>query len=164
MDIKANEIQMIPLDQITLNPKNRNKHPANQIDALAKIIKAQGFRRPLTISKRSGLLVCGEGRYLAAAKLGYQFVPVMYQEYESEEQEYADGIADNAVDKWAELDYPAINQDLADLGPFDIDLLGIEDFKVEPLEHEGFTPDHSKQIKCPHCGAEFEVGTTKKTD
>lgn len=135
MDIKSKNIEIYKIDEIKLNPNNRNKHPEEQIDRLSKIIKYQGFRRPVTISNRTGFLVAGEGRYLAAKKLGYTEIPVMFQDYESEEQEYADGIADNAVDKMAQLDYSSINLDLQNLGPeFDIDLLGIQNFFLEPAE------------------------------
>ncbi len=129
MDIKAQAIKLVSLSEIKLNPKNRNKHSAEQIARIAEILKYQGFRRPGTISNQTGNLVCGEGRYLAAKKLGLKAMPIMYQDYDSEEQEYADGIADNAVDKWAELDKSLILQDILDLGPdFNLDMLGVKSF------------------------------------
>ncbi len=147
MEIRAKEIKLVKLSDIKLNPKNRNKHPAAQVDHIARIISKTGFRRPGTISNRTGLLVCGEGRYHALKKLKAQEMPVMYQDYESEEQEYADGIADNALDKQAELDNSMILQDVLDLGPdFDFDLLGIPDFKLpedfEPQCDEDAVPEH----------------------
>jgi hypothetical protein len=54
----------------------------------------------------------------------------------------------------AELDLAGINADLSDLGPFDIDMLGIENFKVdvtEILEEEKSTEDKVEK-KCPACG------------
>ena len=72
----------------------------------------------------------------------------MYQDYDSEAQEYADGIADNAIDKWAELDLSSINNDVMDLGPdFDIRTMGIKDFVIEPAEKydeetEDEVPEH----------------------
>ena len=154
--IQAKEIKMVPLSEIKLNPKNRNKHSADQIERLAEIIKYQGFRRPVTISNRSGLLSCGEGRYLAAKKLKLESIPAMYQDYESSEQEYADGIADNAIDKWAELDLIGINIDLGSLGPdFDIEQLGIKNFVLDALEKR-FDPASEENERphktCPHCG------------
>ena len=131
VEIKSQEIKLVPLKDIKLNPKNRNKHPKEQIDEIARIIQYQGFRRPGTISNRSGFLSCGEGRYLAAKRLKMTHMPVMFQDYEDEIQEYADGIADNAIDKWAILDFQKINTDIGELGPFDISLLGIKDFQVD---------------------------------
>jgi ParB-like chromosome segregation protein Spo0J len=108
VDIKAKEISLVPISEIKLNPKNRNKHPKEQIDRLVDILKYQGFRRPVSISNRTGHLVCGEGRYLAAKKLKMESIPAIFQDYESEQQEFSDAIADNAIDKWAELDHEGI--------------------------------------------------------
>lgn len=129
--IEAKAIEMVSLSDIKLNPKNRNKHPPEQIDRLVEIIKYQGFRRPVTISNLSGFLSCGEGRYLAAQKLGIKSIPAMRQDYADEAQEYADGIADNAIDKWAELDKSLILTDILELGPdFDLDMLGVKSFQL----------------------------------
>jgi len=133
--IRANEIQIVSIKDIKLNPKNRNKHPKEQIERLAEIIKYQGFRNPLIISSRTGLVVAGHGRYEAAKMLKLKEVPVMVQDFESEEQEYAAQVSDNAIASWAELDLSGINLDVPDLGPdFNIDLLGIKDFVLEPAE------------------------------
>ncbi len=156
--IEAKEIKLVPLSEIKLNPKNRNIHPPEQIDRLAEIIKYQGFRRPVTISKRSGLLSCGEGRYLAAKQIGMTHIPAMFQDYESEEQEYADGIADNAIDKWAELDKSLILQDTLELGPdFDLKMLGLNDFVLpEDFNSEINEKELDENIptdkECPSCG------------
>lgn len=133
--IKANEIKIVPLKDIKLNPKNRNKHPKEQIERLAQIIDYQGFRAPLIVSNRTGLIVAGHGRYEAAKLLKLKEVPVMYQDFESEEQEYAAQVSDNAIASWAELDLSGINADLPELGPdFDLDLLGIKDFTLDLSE------------------------------
>jgi len=60
---------------------------------------------------------------------------VSYQDYESDDQENADAVSDNSISSWSELDLSGINTDLADFDPsFDIDLLGIKDFVLEPAE------------------------------
>ncbi len=127
---------MVQMDAIVLNPKNRNKHPQEQIDRLAEIIKYQGFRNPVTISNRSGYLSAGEGRYLAAKQLGMTQIPAVRQDFDSEEQEYAYGVADNAIQSWSDLDLSHINLDVPDLGPdFDINMLGIKGFEIDVSAH-----------------------------
>lgn len=133
-EIFAKSIVLVPLSEIKLNPKNRNKHPQDQIDRLAEIISLTGFRRPGTISNRTGYLNCGEGRYLAAKKLGLTEMPVMFQDYEDAKQELADAIADNAIDKWASLDHSGIMQDVKQFDDFNLDLLGIKDFELVDTE------------------------------
>lgn len=163
VDIKSKEISFVPIDSVKPNPKNRNKHTDQQIDALVKIIEYQGFRHPLVVSKRSGFLVSGHGRLMAARKMGSETLPVVFQDFDSEEQEYAAGVSDNAIASWAEIDLPAIHSDLPELAPFDLDLLGVNNFKLEPDPIEPSIDDFSdeeetmKFITCPHCDKEFEA-------
>ena len=103
--------------ELSPHPKNRNAHPSDQIKRLAKILEYQGFCYPIKISKLSGYITSGHGRLEAAKLNGWTEVPVNYQDYEDETQEYADLQADNAIASWAELDFSGINADLGDLGP-----------------------------------------------
>jgi len=79
------------------NPRNPNKHPQEQIKLLATIIRSQGWRAPITVSRQSGYVVRGHGRLAAAILLGTEVVPVDYQNYATEAEEWADLIADNRI-------------------------------------------------------------------
>ena len=103
--------KIVPVGEVKPNPKNPNPHPEEQIDLLAKIIRAQGWRAPVTVSTLSGLVVRGHGRLMAAIHAGLSHVPVDYQHYDSEEAETADLIADNRIAELAEID----NKMLAEL-------------------------------------------------
>ena len=93
------------------NPRNPNKHPKDQIKLLAHIIQSQGWRAPITVSNQSGFVVRGHGRLAAALDYGAELVPVDYQNYTSEAEEWADLIADNRLSELAETN----NFQLADL-------------------------------------------------
>lgn len=159
--------QLVPINKIKRNPLNRNQHPKDQIDRLAKIISHFGIRHPLIVSNQSGLLVSGHGRLLAFKKLKIKEAPVKYQDFKDQEEETAFGIADNAIQSWSELDFSGINDDLATLGPdFDLDLLGLKNFTLdisdkeeEPKEVE---TSSMKFIVCPHCEESFELKQGKK--
>jgi len=142
MKIKCEYNKMALLSELKENPRNRNKHPGEQIDRLARVIEYQGWRHPIIISNLSGHIVAGHGRLEAAKKLKLKEVPVDYQDFESEEQEYAFLQSDNAIALWAELDLSGINADLGDLGPdFDLDLLGIKNFTLDVADKEGLTDE-----------------------
>lgn len=143
MKIRCSHSAMVPIAELKtkFHPKNRNKHPEDQLARLAKILEYQGARYAAKISKRSGLLTSGHGRILAAELAGWDSYPVDYQDYDSDEQEYADVQADNAIASWSELDLSGINADVVELGPdFDIDLLGIKSFDLDPSEKLEFYP------------------------
>jgi DNA modification methylase len=119
------------------HPKNRNKHGKDQIERLADIYKYQGIRHPIIVSRLSGFIVAGHGRKLAAIRAGVAEMPVVFQEFESAEQEYAFIQSDNAIALWADLDLSGINADLEFLGPdFDIDMLGIHNFTLDMAEKD----------------------------
>ena len=127
--------KLVAIKELKAHPKNPNTHSKEQIDRLAKILEFQGWRYPVKVSKLSGFVTSGHGRIEAAKRNGWKEVPVNYQDYENSDQEYADIVSDNAIAEWSDLDLKLINQDFTDLGPgFDIDLLGIKDFVLEPIE------------------------------
>lgn len=132
------------VEKLVAHPKNPNKHPKKQVEMLAKIIRAQGWRSPVVVSKRSGYVVAGHGRIEAARLLGEDKVPVNVQEFETEAEEYAHLMADNKIAEYAELQTDKIGELLEDLKKvdFDLDLTGFSEndlskaFKEEEAEPE----------------------------
>ncbi len=134
---------IVQTEKVIGNPKNPNVHPNAQIELLAKIIKAQGWRSPITVSNRSGFVVKGHGRLAAAQLLNEQNVPVDYQDYENEAAEYADMIADNKIAELAFRDDDKLKEliiELQEMKLEDIELTGYTqseiDFMLEEYEQE----------------------------
>jgi len=129
--IKSREITMVDIDLLVENPKNNNTHSEEQIEKLAKLIGHTGFRSPIIVSKRSGFVVCGHGRLSASKLAGLKFLPVIYQEFRDEAEEYSFMTSENAIHSWSSLDLKKINLDILDFGEdFDIDMLGIKEFTL----------------------------------
>ena len=114
------------------NPRNPNKHGDKQVAMLAKIIRHQGWRAPIVVSKRSGFIVTGHGRLEAAKLLGVQSVPVNRQDFATEADEWAHVIADNRIAELAETDDALLKELLAELdGKIDMDLSGFDAGELE---------------------------------
>lgn len=147
--IEIKDVRLVPVGDIKRNPKNRNKHPEEQIAELARHYEVHGMRTPIIVSNQSGQIVAGDGRFQAALKAKMKEVPVTYQDFETPEREFAFGVADNGLSFWSELDLIGINDDLKDM-PSDFNLadLGLKDFKVidtevlEPGCDEDAVPEH----------------------
>lgn len=134
MKIHCKYDELVSVKDLKPYPKNRNEHSDEQIDRLAKILEYQGVRAPI-VCTRDKTIAKGHGTLAAIKKNKWKQAPVVYQDFENEEQLYAYVQSDNAIASWSELDLSSINSDLGDLGPdFDIDLLGIKDFVLEPAE------------------------------
>lgn len=129
--------KLVLLKDFKPHPKNRNDHSKEQIERLAEIFNYQGVRRPIHNSTLSGCITAGHGRLLTAKHMKMESYPAEWQDYDDADQEQIDVTSDNSIALWAELDLAGINADLAELGPIDIDLLGIKDFTVDVSEHDG---------------------------
>jgi len=103
MKIKCKYDKLVKISELTTlkHPRNYNQHGTEQIELYAEIIKDQGIRRPIRISNFSGFITAGHGLLKAAEKLDYNELPVEYQDYDSEEQELADILADNNLARLA---------------------------------------------------------------
>lgn len=114
---------IVPTKDLQPNPKNPNKHPSEQIKALGAIIRATGWRGPITVSTRSGLIVKGHGRLMAAEIEDLTEVPVDYQNYASEAEELADLTADNRIAELATTDNRMLAEVFADIDTGEIPFL-----------------------------------------
>ena len=164
---------MVALNELKPNPENPNTHPQEQIELLAKIIERNGWRSPITVSTRSGMIVKGHGRYQAAQLLELEKVPVDFQDYESESLELADLMADNRIAELSKNDNRKLLNlfEKFDTGEVDFDLSGYKEDQYQNLAHsfDEYQPDEededepkSKKKKlrtttCPNCGHVFEV-------
>mgnify|MGYP001201168825 FL=1 len=162
--------EMVDITRLVPNPRNPNQHSDRQIELLAKIIEHQGWRAPITVSKRSGFIVRGHGRLLAAEALGLDEVPVDYQDYANEAEEWADLIADNRLAELSELDNEMLRDLIQEIDSekFDLTLTGYDEDALEsllaPIDIDEFfrdaeepTNEKEGEVKvCPHCGRPIE--------
>ena len=116
------------------HPRNPNKHGDKQIALLAKIIRNQGWRNPIVVSADSGFIVAGHGRLMAAKVLNVEQVPVDYQPFDNEAEEYAHLIADNRIAELAEADKSELAKLVRELeDKIDLDLTGFDAPSLEEL-------------------------------
>lgn len=161
------------VDTVSLvpHPRNPNTHTEVQIAVLAKLITAHGWRRPITVSARSGFVVRGHGTLQAALLLGGGQVPIDRQNYASEADELADLVADNQAAELSQFDPKLLMQLVEELeaGGLDMALAGFDeatlerfkiDYGVPDVEFPEYTEDAAKDVKmtcCPKCGHEFPI-------
>lgn len=139
------------------NPKN---HTDKDIDLIIKSIKRNGWGDPLLVCPETMEVLSGNGRLMAAQKLGMEQVPVVYAPKGLTEKQKADlVIASNKLVEASgynanlqelveefELDY----EDYAMVAPTDVD---IDSFFEDSEQKE----KKKKTVVCPDCGKEFEI-------
>jgi hypothetical protein len=145
LEINCAHDKIVPLEELVPNPRNPNLHSPQQVEWIARVIKHRGWRSPVVVSNRSGFVVCGHGRLMAAKSLKLEGVPVDFQDFESEADEWAHMIADNALAEMsamAEDDLLGLARDMTDAG-IEMDLAGLdaEQLVKEFMAEEDDLPD-----------------------
>ena len=135
IEINCAHDKVVPTAELVPNPRNPNTHSKAQVEMIAKVIQHRGWRAPITVSTRSGFVVCGHGRLEAAMLMGAEGVPVDYQDFESEADEWAHMIADNKIAELAEIDNDILKDVLLELdtGAIDMDVTGFNANELEEL-------------------------------
>jgi hypothetical protein len=114
--------ESVKVMDLKVYPNNARVHPEKQVELLAKSIKKQGWRWGIIVSRQTGYIVSGHGRRDAAIALGLESVPVVFQDFESEEQEKVFRLADNRISDLAELQELALKEELKSLQDTGVDI------------------------------------------
>ncbi len=137
--VHCSHTEIVDIESLIPNPRNPNTHSEDQVKKLAAIIKHQGWRNPIKVSKRSGFITAGHARLKAAQLLEVSQVPIDTQDYKTEADEWADIIADNKIAELAVIDGQIMADLLCELDQvnFDLVLTGlskdeIDDFVTGP--------------------------------
>jgi hypothetical protein len=119
--------QFVLRDISTIYPYERNakKHGDEQVKHLAESIKQFGWRGNPILVDKSGVIIAGHGRRLAALSLGFKEVPVIEVDDMSAMEARAFRLSDNRV-AISDIDNDVMKAELIDL---DYDLVGIFDKK-----------------------------------
>ena len=162
-------IEMLPISEVKPRERNPRKHPAEQIESLAKSIKEFGFTAPVLI-ETDGTLIAGHGRIEAAKKAGLEIVPCLRVGHLTPDQVRAYVIADNKLALNASWDEELLAAELSSLQEsFDLSITGFDSESIDrllkiPDIQEVYPESSAKEIDvdgmkmecvCPKCGFEF---------
>jgi len=126
--VKCSFIRMEDTVSIKPNPRNPKSHPPGQLRLYRKILEHQGWRRPLVVSEKSGLLVSGHGALQVALLAKWPKVPVEVQHFANEADELAHMLADNKLAEAGQIDgnlARILEKELSAQG-MDLELVGLD--------------------------------------
>lgn len=160
---RAEQMQVIERNTNDLKPyENNPRINKKAIDYVANSIKEFGFKVPIVIDSND-VIVCGHTRLEAAMKLGMQTVPCILADDLTDEQIKAYRLADNKTAEFAGWKTKLLNEELKELGSFDVELFGFaQPLSNEDLKEKNDNPEKEiKMVKCPHCGMMHEAKKVK---
>ena len=133
--VHCKHTKMEDIVNLVPHPQNPNKHSDKQIGLLAKVIRHTGWRSPIVISKKSGIIVAGHGRLEAAKLLNITQVPIDEQPFNNEADEYAHLLADNRISELSDLSSSETSEILNKLkdDKFDLEITGYTEEEFEAL-------------------------------
>jgi len=128
------KIELVSIDDLTLDPANARKHDDKNLQAIAESLKQFGQRKPIVVWGRT--VVAGNGTLIAARSLGWSEITVARVPDDwSSDQVTAYALADNRSAELAVWDEQVLTEQLKqlELADWDIEALGFEAV-VEPLQ------------------------------
>lgn len=122
------------IDELRPDPKNPRVHTPRQIRQIAKSISKFRFAGPIAVD-RSGMIIAGHGRYLAARLLGLQNIPTVCLGYLTPAQLRAFQIADNKIAANSSFDDALLAEAFKELSAEDLDFsLEITGFELPEID------------------------------
>jgi hypothetical protein len=144
--IKAREIEQVPIERLKPNPRNAKKHSHRQIALLAENFEKWGVTQPIVVDE-DNIILCGHGRFAAAAKIKLTHLPVVRLSGLTAAQRQALAIADNKLAELSEWDLEILSEELSLLSDaeleFDARILGFETVEIDQIIVDGTKPDRA---------------------
>lgn len=103
-----------PMDRLELDPANARKHDEANLKAIASSLKQFGQRSLLVVNRKNSQIEKGNGTYLAAKKLGWTHVAVLWVEDDPASQT-GFAIADNRTAELAVWDDALLQEALLEI-------------------------------------------------
>lgn len=126
---------LVPVTDIIPNPENARKHTAKDIDATAASLADHGQQEPVIVRPDNKMLMAGEGRWLAAQKLGWTHISALASDINDEGERKLFEIRDNRTAELSSWQLEILSNQLQFLTEhYDIPATGLwEEFELEPL-------------------------------
>ncbi len=129
----------VPLTDIALDPRNARGHDERNIKSIVGSLRRFGQVQPLVVNRTTKLIAAGNGRYVAAQRLGWSHVAVVYVDQDPQSHAgYA--LADNRTAELAEWVQTLVLEEIATLQTHDRDLaeeLLLDELRAEVLPKKG---------------------------
>jgi ParB/RepB/Spo0J family partition protein len=124
--------RMIAIGELRADPKNPRTITPEALDRLVQSIRTYGFTQPVVFNRRTGYLVAGHQRVIAAARLGMTEVPAVIVDYDEATQRAAN-VSLNAG--FAEFDSVLLRDLILELDAqeYDLDTVALQTGQIDDI-------------------------------
>ena len=129
----ALEIQHVPLDDLHLDPANPRRIGESELESLTRSIKEFGLVDPIIARREDKTVIGGHQRLLAARRLGYRTVPVVFVDLPQEKARLLNVALNRISGDWDRELLARILRELDEKPDIDISLAGFGDDEIAKL-------------------------------
>ena len=152
------EIQNIEITALRPDPANPRRIPDDELEALTRSIKHFGFIDPVIARREDGTVIGGHQRLVAARRLGFETVPVVFLDI-SEERAHLLGLALNRISgKWDQELLGRLLAELEALPNIDLSLSGFADDEISKLLRSLDAREKRERVETFDLDAALEAG------
>lgn len=137
----------LPIDSLSPDPANARVHDEKNIQAIVASLNRFGQRAPIVVQKQGMVVRAGNGRLLAAKKLGWQYIAAVVVD-ETSVDATAFAIADNRTAELASWDDETLASLLQSLPEDARDAAGFDEGDIGELL-DRLTPDEVVEDEAP---------------
>jgi len=156
-------IELWRTEQLVPLARNPRTHSEEQVAEIAASMREFGFLWPIMVNGKTREIVAGNGRYLAAVRLGLPTVPVVEEQHLSAIQRRAFIIADNKIALNAGWSNEILAEELPALESAGFDL-GITGFSGQEIDEILASVAGAGEIEEPPLPAVPDEPTTRRGD
>lgn len=133
--VMVSHIQLWDVERLRLLDRNPRTHTDEQVAEIASSMREFGFLWPILVNVESGTVVAGNGRLMAALRLGLRAVPVVEERHLTPVQRRAFIIADNKIALNAGWAAEILAEELPALEAlgFDVSLTGFSEKEIAEI-------------------------------
>lgn len=154
------EVEVVPIGDLTLDPRNARKHGRRNLDAIKGSLEQFGQRRPLVV-RQDLQVIAGNGTLVAMRELGFTEVAVTRVPAGwTDDQVRAYALADNRTAELAEWDDAVLADMLAELdaGGWDLNSFGFDGLaEIAPDDADDEVPE-VEDVAIAQSGEVWELG------
>ncbi|HLF76734.1 MAG TPA: site-specific DNA-methyltransferase [Dehalococcoidia bacterium] len=135
MTAKLATLQLVevPIDELRPDPANPRRISDAQIEALTRSLKEYGFVQPVLVRREDNTVIGGHQRLVAARRLGYKTVPVIYLDVSLEQARLLNLGLNKISGDWDQELLARLLADLNAAHDLDLSLSGFDDGEVSKL-------------------------------
>src|SRR5687767_14056233 len=129
----ALQIVQTPIDDLRPDPANLRKISDTELAALTRSLREFGFVQPVLAQQATRLVIGGHQRLLAARRLGWKTVPVIFLDLSAEQARVLNLALNKISGEWDQDLLGRLLQDLQQIPDLDLSLTGFEPVEITAL-------------------------------